>query len=278
MTKEYLIKKDLSKYKEELKIIYHNNFAGNLVEVEKIFDNILNLEESYGGFIENQLVNIVCVGVKNIVDNEQTYTIANVCAVATKKEFQNHGYATKLLGHVFEQLVSKYDSVILQAENWSFYDKHFDLIDNTIKYEYNFIAGEYPTPMIMTWNEPKNEIINSIEKNCENNLIGVNNPINYIQSIIDIYQSYGYQFLANPFAYIWYDQEKKIIDLNYNDVGQLSWLLNMVQPKDSIWLFDEKIPKELNSLKPTGKKVIVTKTFAKSKKQFKNIKLIDFFV
>lgn len=278
MKKDYLIKKDLSDYKLEAQKIYQSNFGGNQVEAENIFNNIIDLKESYGGFVNNELVNMVCVGIKQIINNEQTYTIANVCAVATKQEFQKQGYATMLLENSFQELVDKYDSVILQAENWDFYDKHFDLIDNTIKYEYHFIPGEYPTPMVMTWNEPNDAIINSIEKSCENNLIGVDNPILYIRSIINIYQSYGYQFLANPFAYVWFDQEKNIIDLNYNDVGQLSWLLNMIQPKSSIWLFEQALPKELMSLKPTGKKAIITKTYAKSKKHFKNIKLIDFFV
>ncbi len=278
MSSEFVIKKDISEHLNEIINMYHSEFGGTEFEAQNVMTYMIDLTKSYGYFRDDLLVSIVCISPKIAVnDKQEEYSIVNVCAVMTKPEFRGNGYMKKLLDYAVDDLTTLYDSVVIQSQNWDIY-KDFDLIDSTIKYEYEYIPGVYPTPMIMIWEDPNIDLVKGIESTGDENFTGILNDDSFIQAKSDIYFESGCRFLANPFAYIWINSEARVIDSNYNQLAQLTWLLNSASINGNLLLFEENLPEGIECLKPTNKKVVVTKTFAKSKKVFKNLKLIDFLV
>ncbi len=273
-----IIKRDLSEKIMEVIKLYHQEFGGSEFEAQNLITYMVDLSKSFGGYIDDELVTLICVSTKKVIDiDNKEYALANVCSVITKPDFRHKGYMKELLNYAENILVNEYDTVVIQAKNWDIY-KDFDLIDTTIKHEYEYIDGIYPVPLLMTWEDPNIGLIRGIESTTDNNKWGVLNDDSYLQAKTDIFFESGCKFLANPFAYLWVDKNKKMIDASYNDLSQLTWLLHIVKPKDTFLLFEDEIPKDVTFLKSTNKKVVVTKTFAKSKKKFDNLKLVDFLV
>lgn len=275
---ELVIKRDIRENLLEVIRLYNEEFGGSLFEAENLITYMVDLSKSYGGYIGDELVCFVCISPRKVVNKEaKEYSLVNVCAIITKQSHRKKGYMKQVLNYAVDQLVNEYDSVVIQALNWDIY-KDFDLIDSTVKYEYEYIEGNYPTPMIMVWEDPNIGLIRGIESTSDDNKTGIINDDSYIQAKSDIYFESGCRFIANPFAYLWINKNNEVVDSNYNDIIQLGWLLHAAKIKRKILLFEDKLPEGVNFLKPLDRKVVVTKTFSKSKMKFKNLKLVDFLV
>lgn len=193
----------------------------------------------------------------------------------TKPVFRGKHYALDLLRFVADECTEQYDCVVWQTYNWDIY-KPFDLIENTTKIEAEYIPGNYPTPKFIVWDKPDVQLIKAINAKSDHFRLGVLDSDKRIQAGIDIHINEGLSYIANPSAYIWYDQNHNIIDMQYVEICHLIWLMHQIKPKGTFLLFDDPEVKEINCLKLTGKTVAITKTYAKSKKYLKNIKLNDY--
>ncbi len=93
-----------------------------------------------------------------------------------------------------------------------------------------YLEGNYPIPMLITWNKPNVDIMKQIS----------NIDANELQNEINNNLEKGFLFIANPDAYIWYDNNKKIIDLQYNRLENIIWLIHIIKPTNSFLLHDDK--------------------------------------
>lgn len=271
--------KDLNKYKKEVEQIYAFAFNDTHLEMQSIF-KMVDLSCAYG-YVNNDniLVSMVCPIERTLyMPDESQYKIANLTCLATAKEFIKNGYGIKLMKEVADIKVNEYDSVVWQTEHWDIY-KDFDLVECTNKLECEYIQGMYPTPMLIIWDIPNADLIIEIEKSSENNFLGIGQSKQEVEAMIEMYQKSGLKYLANPSAYIWYDdQTKAIVHLQYCSLAHLTWLMHNIQPTGRFNLFKENDIEQFRCLKLTGKEIQITKTYKPSKKHFKNIKLNDFLI
>lgn len=268
--------KNLTNYKKEVDQIYAHAFEDTHIKVQGTL-KMLDLTKAYGYINEdNILISMVCPVERTLYTPDETkYNIVNLTFLATARAFTGNRYGLKLMKEVADKLVNEYDSVVWQAHNWDIY-KDFDLVDCTNKVECKYIPGLYPTPMLVIWDIPNADLIIEIEKSSENNFLGIGQSKQEVEAMIEMYQKSGLKYLANPSAYIWYDdQTKAIVHLQYCSLAHLTWLMHNIQPTCTFNLFKENDIEQFRCLKSTGREIQIIKTYKPSKKHFKNIKLND---
>lgn len=273
------ILKDMSDFASQIKELYKKAFLENDDACyEYDLNAVTDLKKCYGLINGDELVSFVAVIEHTIIDeNQDQHQVVLLGLLMTKPEYRGNHYGVNLINDVAKICMQEYESVLIQAENWDIY-KSLDLIPTSIKKTYQYIPGVYPVPMIMTWNEPNSNLMGDIESLSSSNLCGILRPLDLISKNIELLNYYKLKFIANPFAYIWYDKQGNIELMSYESVAQLSWLLHNIKPTKEILLFDEPGIEEISCLKSLNKEVVVTKTFNGSKKIFKNVKIPDFIV
>ncbi|MGL4951417.1 MAG: GNAT family N-acetyltransferase [Mycoplasma sp.] len=272
-----LVKKDIREYKETIVDLYAKIFQEDQMNFEYIVD-LLNLEKSWGILENNELICTVCISERDFLskDNELK-KIANICCVAVEQKYRGENLSIKLIEQVVESIKNDYDSIVIQSEAWEIY-KSLDLIENTNKIEFEYIPGLYPVPMLIVWYEPEINLIKEIDSQTNDFSTGINRSDEEIQRWIKFCHDKGYKYMANPGAYIWYNEKKEIIFMQYTNLSNLIWLMHYIQPTNKIHLFHNDEFNKINCLKETGNLITITKTFSCSKLNPKNIKLHDFWV
>ncbi|MGL4950372.1 MAG: GNAT family N-acetyltransferase [Mycoplasma sp.] len=271
------IKQNLSNKKQEVIKLYTEMFNETEHSANCVI-SMLDLSKAYAYFDNNEIVSVVCIAEHTMINKDETEnSVANICCVMTSSKHSGNHYAIDLIKHVVDQIKDKYDSIVIQSNNWDIY-KSLDLVDNTNKKVFEYIEGLYPVPMLIVWNEPEIGIMQEIEMQCTNASNGIKRTPEQIQATIDLYKNIGFKYVANPGAYIWYTEDGKIVELQYSQLSHLTWLFHTINPKGEILLFnDQDIPK-VNCLKNLNKEISITKTFKVSKKHITNIKLNDYLV
>ncbi len=270
------VKQNIASNATAVKEIYQQYTNKTEVELEyQIFQN-WNLEKSVGYFDERQLIGFAAVSEKTLINESHIYKVALIEDAMFDKARFDKNLKKDILIKTFDHLKPYYDSVCIHATNWKDVDVDMELEDALVVNEVEFIAGEYPTPMLMTWNEPKPELIASIEQLDGEDRIGVERSFAQISLDIRCKQNQGLSFLANPFAYVWYDDNsKKIKEVAYNETAQLTWLLNQIQPKGTFYMYANYDFNEIPCLKVVKQNIVIVKTFKPSKTIIKNIKFTD---
>ncbi|MGL4948425.1 MAG: GNAT family N-acetyltransferase [Mycoplasma sp.] len=270
------IKKGMSDYKQEVTNLYEQAFKESKCETYNSL-GILDLNICYGLFDGEKLVSFVGVKTKKALDNDKEISLANICAVMTDEGYKGQKKAIGLLEHVINEIKDEYDSVVLQTINWDIY-KQLELVDCTKKLVYEYIPGMYPVPMLIVWYEPEVNLIREIESSCNDNCIGIVRTNDEIEKTIAMYKCEGLKFMSNPGAYVWYDENANIIEMQYSNLSNLIWLLHYIQPKSELLFFANEDLEKIPAIKNTNREVVITKTFKESKNKFINIKLNDYLI
>lgn len=259
----------------EIKEMYKNNFNLSDQESNTCFEKFINHDDSHYGVIDSKIVCVIYVTIKSAIINENE--LCNIANIQTICDCSDDANMLLVLKEAISFLENKYDCVSIQSNNWDKF-KTLDLIDSSIRNEYSFNKGGYPTPMLMVWNTPEVGIIKGIEESFENSRVGINNTEEQITSKIEVMLSKGYKWFGNPFAYVWYNDKNEVVDLCYNHAHQLIWLLNTIQPNGLVILDSEEINEKVKQLTLISGPIIITKVTKNSKKKLKDIKLPYYFI
>jgi hypothetical protein len=199
----------------------------------------------------------------------------------TKEGFRNKGHTTDLLKTAIEKWEMIYDSVTMSVKNWDDFS-FLDLEDSNSKEVYSYIKGVYPTPMIATFQDPNEpDIISEVNNNRYLNdedknwmLIDKEDRVKNTKLLQEIFK---YKFIANPKAYVWYNENNEIFDYNFEDIASLTWLFHTIQPNGQI-LFSKNVDlSEIKCLKKENSQVVTVKTTKNSKYKLEILDYIDYF-
>ncbi len=269
------IKQNIAPYSDKVRTIYKQHIKMNDDGYEyQLFQNN-NLSKSFGCFDNNELVGFILVSEKTLMNQTNIYKSVLLQAPM----FKDNAYekeCANLINYSVRKLNELYDSVCIHAQDWSKVKTDLEFEDALVVNEVEFIAGEYPTPMIMTWDSPKAEIMTSIENVDGEDRIGCERKIAQIELDCRVRQNENLAFLANPFAYAWFDPNSKAIKfMTYNETAQAIWLLNQIQPKGKFYMYANYDFNEIPQLKVVNQNIVLVKIYKNSKSVIHNVKFID---
>ncbi len=267
---------------ESLIDIYSDFYNLSKEAATEVIKNVIDRNHSYLKFGDSgQVIAAALITNKRIIDNKKMFIVGNISALITKAGFRSKGHTIDLLETAIKKWESIYDSVTMSIRNWEDLD-FLGLIDSTSKEVYTYVKGNYPTPMIAVFDDPnKPDIISEINKNRfwdhnNKNLMFIDSEdrVKNTSLLSDIFK---YKYLANPNAYVWYNDKKEIIDFAYADIESLIWLFHTVQPEGNI-LFSKNIDlSKITCLKKENKQIITVKTTKDSNFKLDIVDYIDYF-
>ena len=269
------IKQNIAPYTEEVKQIYTQVVNKTKEELEYTLLQNWNLSKSFGCFEDNHLIGFVAVSEKTLMNETNIYKVVLLEGAYFDRQ-DSPDLQLNLLQHAFDHLRPYYDSVFLSHPHWDSVPQQLELEDALVVHQCEFIPGEYPTPMLMTWEQPEPNIMAGVETLDGEDRLGLERPLQQISLDIRCKQNKNLAFLANPFAYVWYHPTTKVIDtLTYNETAQLTWLLNQIQPQGLFYLYANTDLNGIPALKIVHKDIVLVKVFKASKTVLKNVKFLD---
>ncbi len=277
-----IIKGITSKDNQSLIDMYCDFFESKEEIAIEIIQNVVDRNNSYIKRDDNdEIIAAALITNKRIIDNKKMFIVGNISVIMTKDGFRNMGHTTDLLKTAIKKWEMIYDSVTMSVKNWDDFS-FLDLEDSNSKEVYSYIKGVYPTPMISTFENPNEpDIISEVNNNRYLNdedknwmLIDKEDRIKNTKLLQDIFK---YKFIANPKAYVWYNENNEIFDYNFEDIASLTWLFHTIQPNGKI-LFAKNVDlSEVKCLKKENIQVVTVKTTKKSKYKLEILDYIDYF-
>ncbi len=268
---------NIAPFADQVKAIYTKYHKVSEAQYEyQIFQNY-NLTKSFGYIQNNKLVGLILVSEKKLMDDNNIYNSALIEApMYQDNSLENNTPA--FIKYAFNKLNELYDSICIYTSDWSQVNTDLELEDALVVNQVEFIPGEYPTPMIMTWNEANSGLISGIENAPGEDRIACERSLAQIELDMRLRNNEGLSFQANPFAYAWYHEASKQIDfITYNETAQAIWLLNTIQPKGTFYMYANYDFNEIPQIKVKEEGIVLVKCFKNSTKLIRNVKFIDLY-
>ncbi len=271
------LKQNITSYAEQVKEIYKKHYQTTEATYEyQLFQN-WDLSKSFGCFDNNKLVGFIAVSDKSIMNDTNGWRAALIeNPMFIDSSYETHSSA--FIKYTVDNLCVFYDTVCIYSKDWSKVSTDLELENALVVNEVEFVKGEYPTPMLMTWNEPTQGVIASIETASAEGRMACERTLAQIDLDIRLRQRSNQTYMANPFAYAWYDEASKQIKcLTYIETAQAIWLLNLIQPNGSFYMYANYDFNEIPQVKVLNKDIVLVKCFKKSARVVNNVKFLDLY-